>query len=48
MKKFATLIDFINFSFKNKKPLLMKTKIDYLIEGVPVSEVADVNFPQGC
>jgi len=31
-----------------EKPLLMKTKIDYLIEGVPVSEVADVNFPQGC
>jgi hypothetical protein len=27
------------------KPLLMKLKIDYLVDGKPVSEFADVTFP---
>jgi len=29
-----------------QKPLLLKIKIDYLVNGVPASEVADVNFPR--
>lgn len=30
-----------------QKPVVVKIKIDYLINGAPVSEVSDVNFPQG-
>jgi AP-1 complex subunit gamma-1 len=31
-----------------EKPLVIKTKIDYQLSGLPVSEIADINFPQGC
>lgn len=31
-----------------EKPLLMKTKIDYQLDGVPISETSDVSFPPNC
>jgi len=34
-------------SEQGQKPLVLKIKIDYLVNGAPVSEVADVNFPPG-
>lgn len=31
-----------------QKPLLVKIKLDYVANGAPGSDMADVSFPEGC
>jgi len=30
-----------------QKPVVLKIKADYLVNGAPISEVADITFPSG-